>query len=476
MRYVSTRGQAPSRRLPRRRAGAACAPDGGLYVPEAWPPLRAARDRRLRRPALRRGRRRVAGRASPATSSIRRAALRDLRARPTPPSPTPAVTPLSQLGAEPLAARAVPRPRPGLQGRGDAAPGPALRPRRWAAQRPHADHRLRHLRRHRRRGGRGLPRPRRTSASWSLFPEGRISEVQRRFMTTAGERQRRLRRGRGHLRRLPGHREGGCSRDQALRQAVDLLGRQLDQLRPHRRPGGLLLHRRRGAGRAAPAGQLLRARGQLRRRLRRLCGRADGPADRAHRRWHQRQRHPGPRLRDRPLRARRGGRDQRPAMDIQSPSNFERLYFEARRPRARWRPRAPSRPSPRPAPSTSRRRRCAAMRELFTGVAVGEDETARTIVATLQRDRRADRPAHRRRRRGRAPRRADGAAPLIVLSTAHPGQVPGGRRGRDRRRARPARRAATSPTGAGAVRPPARRRRGHEGLRPRLRGGLSRAA
>ena len=37
---------------------AGLAPDGGLYVPEAWPQSDGRRDRRLRRPALRRGRRR----------------------------------------------------------------------------------------------------------------------------------------------------------------------------------------------------------------------------------------------------------------------------------------------------------------------------------------------------------------------------------------------------------------------------------
>ena len=69
----------------------------------------------------------------------------------------------------------------------------------------------------------------------ALFPEGRISEVQRRFMTTAERRQRRLPGGEGHVRRLPGDAEGDVPR-RPVRQGGRPLRRQLDQLRPHRRP------------------------------------------------------------------------------------------------------------------------------------------------------------------------------------------------------------------------------------------------
>ena len=57
-----------------------------------------------------------------------------------------------------------------------------------------------------------------------LFPEGRISEVQRRFMTTAARGQRPLRRGRRHVRRLPGHRQRPVPATRAFAQAVDLSG------------------------------------------------------------------------------------------------------------------------------------------------------------------------------------------------------------------------------------------------------------
>ena len=45
-----------------------------------------------------------------------------------------------------------------------------------------------------------------------LYPEGRVSEVQRRQMTTVDAAERAHRRRRGHLRRLPGPREGDVRR------------------------------------------------------------------------------------------------------------------------------------------------------------------------------------------------------------------------------------------------------------------------
>jgi threonine synthase len=58
----------------------------------------------------------------------------------------------------------------------------------------------------------------------ALFPEGRISEVQRRFMTTADEANIALRGDPRHVRRLPGDREGRLPATTSLRQAVDLSG------------------------------------------------------------------------------------------------------------------------------------------------------------------------------------------------------------------------------------------------------------
>ena len=82
-----------------------------------------------------------------------------------------------------------------------------------------------------------------------LFPNGRISEVQRRMMTTIGRRQRACARHRRHFRRLPGDREGAVQPSRFPRRGL-AVRRQFDQLGAHRRPGGLLLHLGGGARRA----------------------------------------------------------------------------------------------------------------------------------------------------------------------------------------------------------------------------------
>lgn len=114
---------------------------------------------------------------------------------------------------------------------------------------------------------------------------------------------------------------------------------------------------------------------------------------------------------------------QSPAMDIQIASNFERLYFETAR---------------RDGVETGRAFRAfsetggldlppvalAAMRELFSGASVTEDDTARTILATLNETGEIIDPhtavAVAAANRATVP---DGA-PLIVLSTAHPAKFP----------------------------------------------------
>ena len=121
-------------------------------------------------------------------------------------------------------------------------------------------------------------------------------------------RQRACARDRRHLRRLPGDREGHVQSSRLPRSRA-ALGRQLDQLGAHRRAGGLLLHRRGRARRAAPQGRLHGADRKFRRRLCRLCRRAHGAADRSPGDRHQRQRHPCAHLRHRHLRAARRGGD-----------------------------------------------------------------------------------------------------------------------------------------------------------------------
>lgn len=111
-----------------------------------------------------------------------------------------------------------------------------------------------------------------------------------------------------------------------------------------------------------------------------------------------------------------------PAMDIQSASNFERLYFEAVR---------------RDAVETGRAfnafadmgaidippQALASMREIFEGVAVGEAETKRTILATLNQTGEIIDP-HTAVAVAALRRASDLKAPVVVLSTAHAAKFP----------------------------------------------------
>jgi threonine synthase len=113
---------------------------------------------------------------------------------------------------------------------------------------------------------------------------------------------------------------------------------------------------------------------------------------------------------------------QSPAMDIQIASNFERLYFEgverngvetARAMDAFARTGAIDIPP----------RAHAMIADLFAGAGIGEDETGRTILSTYNQTGVLIDPhtavgvaAARKARRG--------AAPLVVLSTAHPAKFP----------------------------------------------------
>lgn len=114
---------------------------------------------------------------------------------------------------------------------------------------------------------------------------------------------------------------------------------------------------------------------------------------------------------------------QSPAMDIQSASNFERLYFECVR---------------RDGVETARAfaafaevgsvdippQALAAMRETFTGVSIGEGDTTRTIVATLRETGELIDPHTAVGVAGMQRARAATPAPIVVLSTAHPAKFP----------------------------------------------------
>lgn len=113
---------------------------------------------------------------------------------------------------------------------------------------------------------------------------------------------------------------------------------------------------------------------------------------------------------------------QSPAMDIQSASNFERLYFECVR---------------RDGVETARAFKAfaetgaidippqalASMQETFVGVSVSEGDTTRTIVATLHETGELIDP-HTAVGVAGLRRARDLAAPVVVLSTAHPAKFP----------------------------------------------------
>ena len=113
---------------------------------------------------------------------------------------------------------------------------------------------------------------------------------------------------------------------------------------------------------------------------------------------------------------------QSPAMDIQSASNFERLYFECVR---------------RDGVETARAftafneaglidippQALAAMRETFVGVGVSESETARTMLSTLNETGEMVDP-HTAVALAALSRTPDLGCPVVVLSTAHAAKFP----------------------------------------------------
>jgi threonine synthase len=113
---------------------------------------------------------------------------------------------------------------------------------------------------------------------------------------------------------------------------------------------------------------------------------------------------------------------QSPAMDIQIASNFERLFFEAvkRDPQATAAAfKGFSATGALDLPSDA----LATMRGLFSGEAVNEDETSRAMRAALAETGELIDP-HTAVGLCAARRQARGTTPLVVLSTAHPAKFP----------------------------------------------------
>ena len=111
-----------------------------------------------------------------------------------------------------------------------------------------------------------------------------------------------------------------------------------------------------------------------------------------------------------------------PAMDIQSASNFERLYFEAvqRDPAETARAfQAFGETGAIDIPSEA----FAVMRELFRGVGISEEETAKALAATLDATGELIDP-HTAVAIAALDRVDEMAGPVVVLSTAHPAKFP----------------------------------------------------
>ena len=207
----ATLADAPRARRGRPRSGASCGSLGDRalmkYVSTRGT---APRPRLRRRPARRPGRRRRALRARALAGALAEAVRSEVGPTPTSPSRScgrssrasidrdafaaivaEALRHLraprrrarsSTLGDDRAAARAVPRPDAGVQGRRPAARRSAVRPRADTPGRAGHDRR-RDLGRHRLGGHRGL-RDRDAIDIVILHPGGRVSDVQRRQMTT----------------------------------------------------------------------------------------------------------------------------------------------------------------------------------------------------------------------------------------------------------------------------------------------------
>ncbi|MFC3068549.1 threonine synthase [Phenylobacterium soli] len=255
----------------------------------------------------------------------------------------------------------------------------------------------------------------------ALFPQGRISEVQRRFMTTAEEANVGCVAVAGTF--------DDCQAivkdifaDQALRQAVDLSG--VNSINFARIAAQAVYYFTTAVAVGAPD------------RAVSFCVPSGNFGDAfagyvAHRMGLPIQRIiAATNANDILARAFEEGRYARgqvqptisPAMDIQAASNFERLYFEAAR---------------RDAVETTRAfqafgsagaidvppQALAYMRELFRGVSVSEDEIRRTILSTLNETGELIDP-HTAVAVAGLGKVAGTPDPVIVLSTAHPAKFP----------------------------------------------------
>ncbi|WP_372783757.1 threonine synthase [Phenylobacterium sp.] len=416
MRYVSTRGQAPSVGFIDAVLGG-LAPDGGLYVPETWPQISAQEIAGFADKPYAEVAARVIG--AFADGEIAAADLREMCHEAYATFTHTAVVPLTQL-------------QPGLF-IAELFHGPSLAFKDVAMQilARLYDHLLGPQKRNQTilcatsgdTGGAAVEafRGRRNVKVVALFPEGRISEVQRRFMTTAAESNVACVAVKGSF--------DDCQaivklafQDQSLRQAVDLSG--VNSINFARIAAQAVYYFTTAVALGAPERKVS------------FCVPSGNFGDAFAGYVAHRMGLPMSRIlvatnsNDILARTFETGRYTRgkvhptmsPAMDIQSASNFERLYFEGVQREATETARAFAAFADTGAIDVPPQA-FAAMRELFRGVSVSEADTVRTIVATLNETGELIDPhtAVAVSAQGRA---HDLEGPVVVMSTAHPAKFP----------------------------------------------------
>ncbi|MGZ5994004.1 MAG: threonine synthase [Caulobacteraceae bacterium] len=415
MRYVSTRGQAPSVGFVDAVLGG-LAPDGGLYVPEAWPQISPKEIAAFADMPYAEVAARVIG--AFADHEISHADLLEMCREAYSTFTHTAVAPLTQL-------------QPGVFV-AELFHGPSLAFKDVAMQilARLYDHLLGAQGRTQTilcatsgdTGGAAVEafRGRKAVKVVALFPEGRISEVQRRFMTTATEPNIACVAVKGSF--------DDCQaivkdafQDPVLRQAVDLSG--VNSINFARIAAQAVYYFTTAAALGAPGRKVS------------FCVPSGNFGDAFAGYVAHRMGLPVGRIlvatnaNDILAKAFEDGRYVRgkvtptmsPAMDIQSASNFERLYFEcvgreATETKRAFEAFAKSGAIDLPPAAFAK------MRELFRGVAISEADTRRTMVSTLNETGELIDP--HTAVAVAALRRADLDGPVVVMSTAHPAKFP----------------------------------------------------
>jgi threonine synthase len=415
MRYISTRGQAAAVGFTDAVLGG-LAPDGGLYVPEAWPTFDKAEIAAFQGAPYAEVAAAVFGKF--AGDEIAAADLRRMCDEAYASFSHAAVVPMVQIGPQTFIA--------------ELFHGPSLAFKDVAMQilARLYDHLLGQQRRTQTilcatsgdTGGAAVEafRGAKNIRVVVMFPEGRISEVQRRFMTTAGEDNVACLSVAGTFDDCQSILKDAFQ-DQALKQAVDLTGvnsinfaRIVAQAVYYFTTAAALGAPDRAVNFVVPSGNFGDAFAGY------VAMRMGLPVKRIVVATNSND------ILARALTTGRyaGGQVHAtlsPAMDIQSASNFERLYFEAGGRDADDTAHAFAAFKAAGAidiPAAS----LVAMQETFTGVAVGEDETAATIVSTLEKTGELIDPHTSVAVAALKHVDLDGAT--VVLSTAHPAKFP----------------------------------------------------